>query len=606
VDQQSKGQVHSLLGHDMLRLVDTSIAWGSAYRVALRALTHDGRWPVDDAIGSLDFFSLEAFRELERDTSLAITCECPIKPDMALTLYFNSLGRLYIRRGSDPEPDGTLGFQMVRVGHVAVTAEVMQAVRVRSAEAEASELQELTQIRREIDELHLAGELPKVLEQVIDHVEHVESVCFYVKDKFFGVVDRFTNLTDTKSSKGVLSVLRTQDCSSWTDEQILLVAALHALFLSGRAIRFEEFNGMILTATALWRKLNALKKMYETAHCGLDPAGVRSFFETARQVGRLAEQATGKNWLRYRWIYGLTFYKTEKILQSAQSSEDPHLHLKEFGGDHSILTGCDERSLSTERDCFFALARVCLARDRRGDKCPYLSRASSGWVEYLIERIVASAVVATRADYGMSSSIRSIAQLVQPDEFQLLQVIHALTPKDFYTCFVSQGFDGLEPAIAKEIATSVQKRMMFNRWHFVPGNFPRDKIQKSRHWYYPPAVPDIAIHSDVHRAGHSRAYVKFSVRAPGPDMSRSPLSINNRQYRGFYDVRVVRMDGDSFTTEDMLRTRRRTLWLEAVYAAIVDDIEKNMSSPWSVRGFQIGDYMDLNPSQVAAYARPPR
>jgi hypothetical protein len=89
-------------------------------------------------------------------------------------------------------------------------------------------------------------------------------------------------------------------------------------------------------------------------------------------------------------------------------------------------------------------------------------------------------------------------------------------------------------------------------------------------------------------------------------MSRSPLSVNNRQYRGFYDVRVVRMDGDSFTTEDMLRTRRRTLWLEAVYAAIVDDIEKNMSAPWSARGFQIGDYLDLNPSQFAVYARPPR
>src|SRR5262249_24469098 len=94
------------------------------------------------------------------------------------------------------------------------------------------------------------------------------------------------------------------------------------------------------------------------------------------------------------------------------------------------------------------------------------------------------------------------------------------------------------------------------------------------------------IHSDVHRAAHARAMVKFSVRAPGPDMSMPPLRIGNQDYRGFYDVRVVRMSGRGYTTEDMLRTRRRTLWLSHVISAIARRRRV-------ISGFRLGDYLDF-------------
>ena len=44
-------------------------------------------------------------------------------------------------------------------------------------------------------------------------------------------------------------------------------------------------------------------------------------------------------------------------------------------------------------------------------------------------------------------------------------------------------------AKAQAIAASVQKRMMFNRWHFIPGNVERERVPRTRHWYYPPLVP---------------------------------------------------------------------------------------------------------------------
>src|SRR5262249_48606042 len=153
-------------------------------------------------------------------------------------------------------------------------------------------------------------------------------------------------------------------------------------------------------------------------------------------------------------------------------------------------------------------------------------------------KTVASAVRVTNADYGMSSSLRDISRLVTYDEQTLVERIHAMNPGHFFTCFVSYNrVDRVGAEQARWIAASGQKRMMLNRWHVIPGNLDRPLVRKSRHWYYPPLIPDIAIHSDMHRAAHNRARVKYSIRAPGPDMSRPPLNIARGLYRGFYDVR---------------------------------------------------------------------
>lgn len=198
----------------------------------------------------------------------------------------------------------------------------------------------------------------------------------------------------------------------------------------------------------------------------------------------------------------------------------------------------------------------------------------------------------TKSDYGMSSALRNVEVLMKHDEPALLRAVHALVPSDFYTCFVSAGFGtSFDKELADAIALSVQRRMMFNRWHFIPGNLERLRIESGRHWYYPPLIPDIAIHSDVHRAAHARAQVKYSIRAPGPDMSAKPLVIAGRPYRGFYDVRVVRMAGSEFTTEDMLRVRRRTLWMAQVYAAIVDHMKSGHS--FRITGFAPGRYRNI-------------
>ena len=91
----------------------------------------------------------------------------------------------------------------------------------------------------------------------------------------------------------------------------------------------------------------------------------------------------------------------------------------------------------------------------------------------------------------------------------------------------------------------------------------------------------------------SRARVKYSIRAPGPDMSRPPLNIARGLSRGFYDVRVVRTEGEGFSLDDILLVRRRTLWLEPVYAALTTYLMSPACKRLEVTGFQPGDYYDM-------------
>lgn len=584
-------------GHDMMSFLrDLPNHLGSAYATALYVLTHGQRCPPTQAIASLGIFDLAAFSALSRHRDLPVF---PVLPETSrrscLAMYMNPLGRLLIRNGSKATEDQSHDDLGTTIGYVKVPRRVMSEINDNFARALQIEEQNLLKIRRFLDKLNASGRLAETVDDVIDHVQHVEAVGFYVADRFVARMERFTNLIDSAKcdAPGILSSLRVKAYADWSDDDILIVGALHALFISGRSVRFEEFNGACLTATALFNKLFELLRSYERV-AGVCEAPVDGDLDQlARLIRQQSSKSEGSNWLRYRWILGLTFLKTEKILPSMESTERPFPHLSEFGEDFELLVGSHPPAGISEWQFFQKLALASLDRDLKDVPLTQWSEAAKRWIEYLMERIVSSAVLATESDYGMSSSLRDLSLLVASDDKKLMENVHALENTDFFTCFVSKGFRyRLDSDLASKIAHSVQKRMMFNRWHFIPGNFERGSISPKRHWYYPPLLPDIAFHSDVHHAGHARAQVKYSVRAPGPDMSRPPLVIMNRSYRGFYDVRVVRMDGQPFTTEELLRVRRRTLWLEPLYQVLAEHLTRGgVRVP--IIGFQPGEYLDI-------------
>jgi hypothetical protein len=588
--QQSKSS--SLYGFDLLHYVREHAAHSHcAYDAADYVLTHGGNYPIAPARNAIGLYDRAALDVLGAHRHLQVAAGAA--GGSGLVMRVNTLGRLHIRRATDPLPQYSETDQWIELGFVAIDAAIAAEIDARHAALRALEAQAFTHIRQAMDSVHAAGKLGEVLALVIDHVEHVESVCFYLEDKFFALMDRYVNLIDDKRSRGFLSLLREKDYADWSDGEVLVVAALHALFLSGRAVRFEEFNGTLLTARDLINRLEELAHGYQAAGCEIELGAGLDIFARAEEIRQQTRCAVGKPWLRYRWVYGLNFQKIERILPSTHSDEPTNVCLQEFEEDYRDLVS-ERRDYSMSEHIFMAqIASACLDRDIAGIPCERGSDAVNGWVEYLMEKIVASAVLATGSDYGMSSSLRDLSKLIEYNTPALVDAIHALTPNDFFTCFVSHNLVPRVGEEAKPIASSVQKRMTFNRWHFIPGNLERELIRPTRHWYYPPMVPDIGVHADMHRAAHSRARVKFSIRSPGPDASRPSLLIAGLHYRGFYDVRVVRMDGEEYSTQDILRTRRRTLWLETVYGVLSSYLMSANAARFQITGFETGSYLDL-------------
>lgn len=583
----------SLYGFDLLEYVRGHAQDGaSAHDAAVFALTHGGACPREQAEQSLGLFDLAALRQLGEHAALPLQARDEGSPQLGL--FINTLGRLHIRPAGQERPIYSESDNWHDIGYVSLSGELHKAIDSAHRQLVAQEEAATAVLRDALANVEREGALQEVLEQVMDHIQHVESVCFYVRDRFFALIDRYVNLIDDKRAPGHLSSLRGKPLSDWEADDVVIVAALHALFISGRSVRFEEFNGVLLTAHRVIERLQELAVGYQDAGCAADIAQAKDIFHLAQLIRAQTLQSQGKPWLRYRFIYGLTFQKNERLLPSAHSSEDVDGPLREFVDDYRDLVSKRVTPNITEYLLFSQLASACLSRDLAGLPCTRSSGAAKGWVEYLMERIVASAVKATRSDYGMSSSLRDISRLVVYEEGALSEAIHKMTPSDFYTCVVSAGLlSRFGDEEANVIATSVQKRMMFNRWHFIPGNLDRELVQAKRHWYYPPLIPDIAIHSDMHRAAHNRARVKYSIRAPGPDMSRPPLQIAGHNYRGFYDIRIVRMEGEPYTVEDMLRARRRTLWLEPVFHVLASYLASTHATDFKIRGFEPGQYLDL-------------
>ena len=536
----------------------------------LRGRNHD--W----SLANRDLGVLRVLREarsISLESSPRESAECE-----AYRIYFNPLGRLHIRPTYETLVDYGLG-RSIEIGFVSLPRIRAEEARIATSKADRKELI----FRARLDNsLRLAQEndcLDTVVAQVEDAVQHVEAVCLYIDDRIFSVVERFTNLVTTRRGSGVLNELRTRHLSTWHPSECLLVAGLYTLYLSGRSIRFEEFNGCELSARNLFTRLNQLGAHYCIA-TAKEKKAPKSPFELGKWVGGMAERLSAPSWLRYRATAGPTFQKRERIHLISKNTEvipiPPRLidlHHRWIG--HNPLPQPQGKLLLRELADFAtddALASSASAAVRSDTRTK---------LETLVEEIVSSAITVSGADYGMSSSIRRPGALCG---ISSLEGVHRrvleLTPKDFFCCIVAtaelQQLYGSD--LEADVFRAVQARMQFNRWHFIAGNLPRNIIPANRHYFYPPTMPDLAEWSDQYHSGHARARVRFAIRAPGPDVGCPPLRLSKTDFRGFYDVRVVRVKGPPFNLRDLTIVRQHCLWLGVIWNQIVTRCENMVNA----------------------------
>lgn len=568
-----------------------------------RLLTFGNRVPIELRRLSLAPFDQAIFDAVPNSDSVRITSEPDPAADVEnLRIYFNALGRLHLRPLSEPVLDYGLD-EVTEIGHLALEPQI---VRHALAEARRIKLEE-TQLRESIDRVLLDaendGSLSGLLDDVGNSVRHVEAVCFYADDCLYAVMEQVTNLVATRKGLGLIDRLRQCPVSAWRSSDRLAIVALRALFLSGASVRFEEFNSIELTAERLLQRLHALGSSYATAlQIPFEP--LVHPFELGGQVGALAKRLKDKPWVRYRRVNGITFQKQEHCIQltadqTSQQIVKTSLHL--LRGKWPCATANSARAFFSQV-AQKAIEASCLETELQPPgQAPYAGATSA--LERLIEDVVISAVQATDADYGMSSSLRRPGELFVDTTAELAAAVGALCPKDFYCCIAGTGElqQRFGERLNGDVFRAVQARMQFNRWHFVPGNLPRSLVADDRHYFYPPVMPDLAEWVDQFHAGHVRAAVRYSIRSPGPEIIDAPLEISGHEFRGFYDVRVVRVDDKPFDIQDLAIVRTHSLWMGYIWRTILANcLDPAVRGRLRIAGFANGHGAVLASAELAA------
>ncbi|MBD0707074.1 MULTISPECIES: hypothetical protein [unclassified Streptomyces] len=486
----------------------------------------------------------------------------------------------------------------------------MAEEETRSAEArEAAEFQEVDSLLRGWAE---KGELDGRLARLADWVERVETVYVFVGREVFSKSDAGSN---TLTREGRLPGLRLRPVDTWSTADRLFVVLAHCLFVSGRSVRFEEFNGVQLSATRLRQYLldrhaqyvAALGRPSRAAHGVPLP-------ELAEEVRALQEEVDRQSSLmRYRRINGMTFVKNEYLADFPQP-RDPH-ELPELVARHGReRLGVEPTGRAREDLRALAVAATLLDAKSGPDAAPHgavgmphadAGEAPHGAVGELLAAIVLSAVRSTDSDYGMSSSVRDLTRLrgARPGD---AEGVLELRKNDFVCCCLPHptrmADTGEETA---SILWRAAQRMMYNRWHFAPGEFDRADIPEKRHYFFPPQVPDIAEHAEHHHGGHAASRVRFSIRAPGAQVWHPPFTVYGNGFRGCYDIRLVRMEKPAYTLRELREAVRHCSLVDELWRTLADGVQHGTLPVRPLGGFDRDWYASRGWERLEAYAPAP-
>jgi hypothetical protein len=541
-----------------------------AYATLIRLLTLDGRLPFDTALRTLNARSSSVLRLVTGEESLRITA--PSRYDAGgMIVALSAQGRLQLldRPATDAEV----------IGRLVLPRAILDRVDEAVADWVRHERAEQRHLDRLLWRWHRDGVLATRVEQVADWVERVETVLVYIEDQVFSRSDAGTN---TLLRDGVLGRLATSPPDAWTAPERLFVSAAHVLFAAGRAIRFEEFNGQQLSATELRRWLVTTWLRYADA-LGLDARddlAATCPFALAQQIGELCEAVDRSESVRFRRIGGPVFGKEERVVELPLRDRSHATTPPSVGQWTARHLGLDTDLSRPGEHTVGAATTAILARPPAD--CERL-------LPELLAAIVRAAAVDLGADYAMSSGVRDLTRLAPGGSSRIAGVLELRKP-DFFCCVVPHPrlLRSADPDLG-HMLWLVAQRMQYNRWHFVPGNFERSEIPQQRHYFFPPALPDIAEHSDLWHGGHVVARVRFSVRAPGASLWRGPLRIAGNEYRGCFDIRAVRMAGEPFVRSDLWTAVRYTGLIDAVWRTVARAMDHGQRVP-AVIAFDRGWY----------------
>ncbi|KXK58928.1 hypothetical protein AWW66_27060 [Micromonospora rosaria] len=338
-----------------------------------------------------------------------------------------------------------------------------------------------------------------------------------------------------------LSALRGVPLDLWSDGDVLMVVCLTILMRSAGYARIEEANSTQLTLDHVAELLERTRQRYQSVPGGTPVApaastGVTDLLALADALKQRRAEV-GADAQLYREIHGPLMHKIEQVAVGWPAAADaPERELCAWLREHLPVAG----------DSLAELGRS-VTEDPAWLAAPHGTFATG--LESLVYESVRAAVHTFDVDFAMSRGLRSLPDLVTAMRSADWDRITAWELPEFFCCVVPapearRHFGGSVSRLA-DAAWAMSARMQYNSWHFIAGNLPRVPAVLDRDHFVPPAIPDIAHFSDQHHHGHVAARIRFSIRSP------QAVTVLDRRFNGFVDVRLLRCDGRPFTELDL-------------------------------------------------------
>jgi hypothetical protein len=371
--------------------------------------------------------------------------------------------------------------------------------------------------------------------------------------------ERYTNFRDRNTITGktlwpghpdcAFSRLRGLPLDLWADRDAVLVTCLTLLVRSGGFARIEEANGTQVSVEHTGRMLDETRRKYNAV--GGRPVaaapgdGIDDLSALAEELASARPQILRTREL-YREIHGPLMHKIERVAEppgpacrrrTDEVSARLRTRLPLAGGD------LDDLAAAAEADPEW----LCRPHGDFGTG-----------LEAAVYETVCAARHAFDADFAMSRGIRSLPRLVRALRDEDWAEIVGWDLPEYFCCVVpAREAAGLfdSPSHLADTAWAISARMQYNSWHFIAGNLPPVRAVRDRDHFVPPHIPDLAHYSDQHHRGHVAAMVRFSIRSP------QAVTVLDRRFAGFVDLRLLRCVGEPFDEQDVLAAQRTSAFV---------------------------------------------
>lgn len=530
-----------------------------------KTLTLNGRIPLHIAQRSLTRFQCTLFSLLSTCSEAVFFIEESRIPNVALvfTLGYKEYGRIIL------EEKPVLDETDFVVGYIYLPSHFRPQIRNMKITSQSTR-------NKEIEEYFLKitpSQIHEMIDFIYYNLYHMEPVMIYVEEDTLTTFSKYNNLIQAlggKSQSYLLDELKYKEIEDWSDNEKTFLYNMYWLLKSGSSTRAEEFNGVQLRTEDLHEYFD--QKLLQYAHSlGNKIVHAQTIPEKAEILAKMHNELE-KDFLFYRKINGINLNKEEDFIPKVSLRKETSAALpmafieQHLGRKNGIIIG-DARELY--RFFYDWILTVLVSRDSyHGDTLHP--------VEQMIHDIIKHAVVTTNSDFGMARSLRQFGKLIEVHERQAFDEACNWPLDDYYCCVVpskamEEVFTGKE-AILYNILIASSIRMQYDSWHYLPGNFPSEKVSPERHYYFPPKMPDIAEWSDQHHRGHILAGVRYSIRSP------ESIYYKGKEYMALLELRLMRQKGKPYSLNELTTAIRYTKLLKLFNQALLDVIAETRSS----------------------------